>query len=415
MDFTLGINAFKDVKERLENISIEGVKWGDLKRVPQTFKRKVKIGNFTCDEEFDVLHRDLGVAEAQLKHLIRASKTTAEETSKQMEISLNIARLFSTLLDPYNNFSQRARDELKSKSLEILLDTLFKTPDEVEQFFLEYEFWKKTDDYIEILQQSKVFVTNIAVFSNVVELRCNACLKLIDNIKQGIRLRNVALDDYDLINSRLMELVRLENARALTAKESELHFNLQRKLDYCRNQYNSINSHFLEQLPCFLDYVKDFLAPVFEMMLFSLLSTNYQILSEFLKLQNKFGFELETINSYSWNDDLMRLSNENINEAVERINKLNILDFTTSYYKSILEPGESKTRPRQPYKVFNNLYKALYHFDAQREGDISFETGDIIKVHKAEGEWWEGEVHGQIGLFPFNYVEMQKNHILNSS
>lgn len=415
MDLTFAISSVKDMREKLENFSLEGIKWNDLKRVPQTFKRKVKIGNYTCDEEFDMLHKDLGVAEAQLKQVIRASKSIAEESFKHIELSLAIAKSANVLLDPYNNFSQKARDELKSKSLDALLDTLFKTTEEVQQFSLEFESCKKTADYIDVLQQTRDCTSGLAAFANTVEEVCLACLKLIDNIKHRIKMRNVALDEYDSVNSKLTELDRISSVRSLTSKESQLQFNLERKLDFCKNQYSSINRLFLEQLPLFLDYVKDLLEDIFYLMFYLLLSTNYQIVNKLEKLQDVFQFDLGSICKYSWNQEHIQLSNHIINEAIDKINELNILDFTTSFYKSTLDLSEPVVKPNQPYKVFNNLYKALYHYKSEQDGDLSFNTGDIIKVHKAEGDWWEGEVNGQIGLFPFNYVEDTKNHLLNSS
>jgi len=49
--------------------------------------------------------------------------------------------------------------------------------------------------------------------------------------------------------------------------------------------------------------------------------------------------------------------------------------------------------------------KALYPFEAEDATELPFAYGDIIIIHKAEGEWWEGEVNGRRGLFPSNYVE----------
>ncbi|KAJ3221222.1 hypothetical protein HDU81_010783, partial [Chytriomyces hyalinus] len=48
---------------------------------------------------------------------------------------------------------------------------------------------------------------------------------------------------------------------------------------------------------------------------------------------------------------------------------------------------------------------ALYDFDGQRAGDLSFIAGDRIVVLKDQGEWWEGELKGVKGVFPCNYVQ----------
>jgi len=51
--------------------------------------------------------------------------------------------------------------------------------------------------------------------------------------------------------------------------------------------------------------------------------------------------------------------------------------------------------------------RAIFEFWAENEAELSFQVGDVISVlsrDESEG-WWEGELNGQRGLFPSNYVE----------
>lgn len=46
---------------------------------------------------------------------------------------------------------------------------------------------------------------------------------------------------------------------------------------------------------------------------------------------------------------------------------------------------------------------ALYDYEAQAEGDLSFMTGDVIEIisrTQNENEWWSGRVNGKSGQFP---------------
>jgi len=46
---------------------------------------------------------------------------------------------------------------------------------------------------------------------------------------------------------------------------------------------------------------------------------------------------------------------------------------------------------------------ALYDYEAQAEGDLSFSTGDVIEIvsrTQNDNEWWQGRVHGRQGQFP---------------
>lgn len=46
---------------------------------------------------------------------------------------------------------------------------------------------------------------------------------------------------------------------------------------------------------------------------------------------------------------------------------------------------------------------ALYDYDAQQEGDLSFRKDDRIElVERSENvnDWWTGKLHGRQGVFP---------------
>jgi amphiphysin len=51
---------------------------------------------------------------------------------------------------------------------------------------------------------------------------------------------------------------------------------------------------------------------------------------------------------------------------------------------------------------------ALYDYDAQQAGDLSFRKDDRIEIverSNSTNEWWTGRLHGKQGLFPGNYVQ----------
>ncbi|XP_068420494.1 SH3 domain-containing YSC84-like protein 1 isoform X2 [Eschrichtius robustus] len=52
---------------------------------------------------------------------------------------------------------------------------------------------------------------------------------------------------------------------------------------------------------------------------------------------------------------------------------------------------------------------ALYSFEGQQPGDLNFQAGDRITVitkTDSHFDWWEGNLRGQTGIFPANYVTM---------
>ncbi|KAL1297423.1 hypothetical protein AAFC00_004954 [Neodothiora populina] len=52
---------------------------------------------------------------------------------------------------------------------------------------------------------------------------------------------------------------------------------------------------------------------------------------------------------------------------------------------------------------------ALYDYEAQAEGDLSFSAGDVIEIIQRtsnDNEWWTGKIAGRSGQFPGNYVKL---------
>lgn len=74
---------------------------------------------------------------------------------------------------------------------------------------------------------------------------------------------------------------------------------------------------------------------------------------------------------------------------------------------------KKKPPPPPPKRIGiqnSGLYAvALYAFDGQSAGDLSFKEGDQIKVVKktdSTDDWWEGELRGKKGSFPANYCKL---------
>jgi len=49
--------------------------------------------------------------------------------------------------------------------------------------------------------------------------------------------------------------------------------------------------------------------------------------------------------------------------------------------------------------------RGLYAFNGSTQQELSFNAGDILNLVATEGQWWTAELHGKVGLIPYNYVE----------
>ncbi|CAH0729362.1 unnamed protein product, partial [Brenthis ino] len=85
-------------------------------------------------------------------------------------------------------------------------------------------------------------------------------------------------------------------------------------------------------------------------------------------------------------------------------------DMQNRRHQDNFMPSQKTIVPLNRYDEAEKIIaKALYTFNGQTTRELSFRKGDIINVRKQiDSNWYEGEVHGKVGLFPYNYVELLK-------
>lgn len=71
-------------------------------------------------------------------------------------------------------------------------------------------------------------------------------------------------------------------------------------------------------------------------------------------------------------------------------------------------PPPPKPKPSRLSQQVANVERAqaLYDYEAQAAGDLSFSTGDVIEIVQkgaSENEWWTGKLNGRQGQFPGMY------------
>ncbi|KAJ2274708.1 actin binding protein, partial [Coemansia sp. RSA 371] len=83
-----------------------------------------------------------------------------------------------------------------------------------------------------------------------------------------------------------------------------------------------------------------------------------------------------------------------------------------------LDPGCPAAPPMAPplpqapaqNDMGENYAVALFEYVAAEEGELSFEEGEYVThIEFLSDDWWEGaNKHGEFGLFPSNFVKLQK-------
>lgn len=79
----------------------------------------------------------------------------------------------------------------------------------------------------------------------------------------------------------------------------------------------------------------------------------------------------------------------------------------TSYSSTLTDVGRNAPRERRGTPEKEKLpAKAVYDFKAQTSKELSFKKGDTVYIiRKIDQNWYEGEHHGRVGIFPISYVE----------
>eukprot|EP00076_Gallus_gallus_P040617 XP_025006155.1 sorbin and SH3 domain-containing protein 2 isoform X9 [Gallus gallus] len=80
---------------------------------------------------------------------------------------------------------------------------------------------------------------------------------------------------------------------------------------------------------------------------------------------------------------------------------------TPGNYSAFTDVGRCTPRDRRGTPDKEKLpAKAVYDFKAQTSKELSFKKGDTVYIlRKIDQNWYEGEHHGRVGIFPISYVE----------
>eukprot|EP01031_Cornospumella_fuschlensis_P028539 gene28539-34450_t len=65
--------------------------------------------------------------------------------------------------------------------------------------------------------------------------------------------------------------------------------------------------------------------------------------------------------------------------------------------------------PAPPAAAKKMMVVALYDHEAEADDELNFKAGEKVEVLETSDDgWWKGKVGGRVGLFPVNYVEVEK-------
>lgn len=63
------------------------------------------------------------------------------------------------------------------------------------------------------------------------------------------------------------------------------------------------------------------------------------------------------------------------------------------------------------FSFFCTEFVAMYTYESNEPGDLTYQQGDVILVTKKDGDWWSGVVGEKVGVFPSNYVKPKDSEV----
>ena len=236
-------------------------------------------------------------------------------------------------------------------------------------------------------------------------------LILLDQVKKTIVKRSHKLLDYDRHRSSVEKLRQKTNRTAADEKTLGQYEN---NLDQATREYNNINNILKQELPIFLALRVDFIDPClltfynYQVKVFhTLYGIFYQVANNHFDLSTsaKVGYELkaDAINRLLTSLNVPKRFNsqkEAANPEVARV------PTTNGSGQNSRTNSNEQLRPRAPVPIPVSQSKyvvALYDYDAQAAGDLSFKRNDKIELVERKSDandWWTGRFNGKVGQFP---------------
>jgi amphiphysin len=234
-------------------------------------------------------------------------------------------------------------------------------------------------------------------------------IDLLDHIKRVLTKRNNKELDYIRFGDQLKALTEKQRSVSDEKKLAQVTIEYQA----ATKEFDSLNQTVKSDLIIFLSKKKDFIDPCL------LTFYNYQIrvyqtlYSVFFELaQQKFNLETTAMQGYdakrdSLNEMLARLT-INQTKVDGRMSDNSRQSAVSNSSVSISQSRAAPIPPRPSIKPESKNYVvALFDYNAQAQGDLSFRKDDKIEVVSRKSDvndWWTGKIGSNVGQFPGNYV-----------
>ncbi|QLQ78238.1 hypothetical protein HG537_0A04850 [Torulaspora globosa] len=406
-------------------------------RAPQSFRQKFNMGEQVEDPVYEDAERRFKELETEVKKLSDESKRYSSAVNGMLSHQIGFAKAMEEIFRPISG-------KMSDPNATVPEDN----PEGIEA----------SEQYRAIVADlQETLKPDLKLIDEKIIAPCSDLLKTIGYIRKMATKRNHKKLDLD---RRYNTYKKYEKKESSNPKDEEKMFKAQAEMEVAQQEYDYYNEMLKTQLPVLFGLEAQFVQPLF-------VSFYYMQLNIFYTLYNRF--QDIKIPYFDLNSDILEAFQHKRGNVEEQCDALTITHFKVGYSKAKLEMtrkrygSQSPTSPTattapgypgsptpayggapapQPsfqspvttgsYQHANapppayaaiptaplaagppaDTVTALYDYQAQAPGDLSFPAGAVIEIVQRTqdtNEWWTGRYNGQQGLFPGNYVQVNKN------
>ncbi|KAL4923380.1 amphiphysin [Aspergillus undulatus] len=397
-------------------------------RAPQTFKARFNIGENTKDAVYSDAERRFQELEKETKKLHDESKKYFDAVNGMLDHQIEFSKAMTELYKP---ISGRASDPSTY--------TIEGNPEGI----------RACEEYEAIVQDLKESLgPELEMIDSRVVGPAQQLLEVIKAIRKVAVKRDHKKLDYDRHRATLK---KLQDKKDKSLKDEKALYKAEGDVEQATSEYNGYNDLLKEELPKLFALEAEFIRPLFQ-------SFYYMQLNVFYTLHERM--QNINIGYFDLTRDIEEAYEVKRGDAKERAEELTIVHYKTTGGR---RPGaggklsikdklatENKGRfgrqsdpdvvenPPPPYSPGSSsgsalaaaaakkpappppkpkparfsaaeTVTALYDYEAQAHGDLSFSAGEVIEIVQRTdntNEWWTGRVDGREGQFPANYVQL---------
>ncbi|KKK14394.1 hypothetical protein P175DRAFT_0515660 [Aspergillus ochraceoroseus IBT 24754] len=407
-------------------MSLKGIQKSII-RAPQTFKAKFNIGEHTKDAVYTDAERRFQELEKETKKLHDESKKYFDAINGMLNHQIEFSKAMTELYKP---ISGRASDP--------------------SSYIIEGnpEGIKACEEYEAIVRDLQESLSpELEMIETRVVSPAEQLLVVIKTIRKVAVKRDHKKLDYDRHRNTLK---KLQDKKDKSLKDEKALYRAESDVEQATQEYNCYNDLLKDELPKLFALEAEFIRPLFQSFYYMQLNVFYTLHDKMQGLDiGYFDLTLDVEEAYEakrgdvseraealtivhfkttggrrTNSKLAakdKLANENKGRFGAKPSDPDVVENPPPPYSAgssgsaLAAAAAKKPAPPPPkpkparFSAAIETATALYDYEAQAHGDLSFSAGEVIEIIQRtnnQNEWWTGRVSGREGQFPANYVQL---------